>query len=82
MTAAVKPGAVNRIAVRVLSPFNEPIDGIVRGQTPHGGFVSFNIGGILDSVELVVTPQVRMDDLFVRADPKTGKIRVEAEVVQ
>ena len=43
-------------------------------------FVSFNLGGIVDSVELVITPQVRMDDLFVRADPKTGKIRVEAEV--
>ena len=37
-TAAVKPGAVNRIAVRVLSPFDQPIDGFVRGQTPHGGY--------------------------------------------
>ena len=51
-------------------------------QTPHGAFVAFNIGGIVDSVELLVTPQVRMDDLFVRADPKTGKIRVEADGLQ
>jgi len=79
-TAAVRPGATNRIAVRVLSPFNQPIEGFTRGQTPHGGFVSFNCGGIVDSVELVVTPQVRLDDLFVRADPKTGKTRIEADV--
>ncbi len=79
-TAAVKPGAVNRIAVRVLSPFNEPIDGFVRWQTPHGGYTPFNIGGIVDSVEIIVAPQVRMDDLFVRADPKTGNMRIEAEV--
>ena len=79
-TAAVKPGDTNRIAVRVLSPFGQPIDGIVRGQTPHGAFVWFNIGGILDSVDLLLTPQVRMDDLFVRADPKTGKIRIAAGV--
>jgi len=79
-TSAVKPGEINRIAVRVLSPFNQPIDGFVRGQTPHGAFTSFNIGGIVDSVELVVAPRVRIDDLFVRADPKTGKMRVQAEV--
>jgi len=79
-TAAVKPGAVNRIAVRVLSPFNEPIDGLTRGQTPHGAFVWFSLGGIVDSVEMIMAPQIRIDDLFVRADPKTGKICVEAAV--
>jgi hypothetical protein len=79
-TAAVKPGAPNRIAVRVLSPFDKPIDGFVRNQTPHGGYVSFNIGGILDSVELIVAPRIRTEDLFVRADPKTGAVRLQAEV--
>jgi beta-galactosidase/beta-glucuronidase len=79
-TAAVKPGAANRIAVRVLSLWNQEIDGFIRGQTPHGGYKSFNFGGILDSVELLVAPQVRMDDLFVRADPATGKVRIEAGI--
>ena len=79
-TSAVKPGGVNRIAVRVLSPFDQPIEGFVRGQTPHGGYIWFNIGGILDSAELLLTPAVRIDDLFVRADPKTGNMRIEAEV--
>ncbi len=79
-TAAVIPGAKNRIAVRVLSVFFHPIEGFTRSQTPHGAFTSKNCGGILDSVELVVAPQVRVDDLFVRAEPKTGMIRIEAEV--
>ena len=79
-TEPMRPGATNRIAVRVVSPFQQPIDGFIRAQTPHGGFTSFSIGGILDSVELLVVPQVRLDDLFVRADPKTGVIRIEAGV--
>ncbi len=79
-TAAVKPGAVNRIAVRVLSVWNRPIDGFIRGETPHGGYRGFNFGGILDSVELVIAPQVRIDDLFVRAEPRTGLVRVQAGV--
>ena len=78
-TDAIKPGAKNRIAVRVLSLFGT-MDGFVRSQTPHGGYRDFNLGGIFDSVELLIVPQVRMDDLFVRADPKTGKIRIEAEI--
>jgi beta-galactosidase/beta-glucuronidase len=45
VTDAVKPDTTNRIAVRVLSVFNTPVDGIVRSQTPHGGFAPFNIGG-------------------------------------
>jgi hypothetical protein len=79
-TDAVKPGEANRIAVRVLSIWDKPIDGIVRGQTPHGAFRGFNLGGIFDSVELLVTPPVWTDDLFVRADPKAGKVCIEAKV--
>lgn len=79
-TDAVMPGATNRLAVRVLSPFDQRIEGFIRKETPHGGYVSFNIGGILDSVELMVMPQVWTEDLFVRADPGTGIIRWQAEV--
>ena len=35
VTDALKPGAVNRIAVRVLNPTNEPIDGIRLQETAH-----------------------------------------------
>ncbi len=51
------------LAVRVLNPTNEPIDGVVLAETPHrnkavphyvGG--SYNRGGITESVELVLAP--------------------------
>ena len=87
VTDAVKPGAANRLAVRVLNPTNEPIDGIRLQETAHtaktvpwrpgrGG----NWGGLCDSVEFIVAPAVRVEDVFVRADPKTGVIRVQANV--
>ena len=68
-------------------PTNEPIDGIVLSETPHRNKVipyragaSYNHGGIVDSVELLVVPAVRIDDLFARPETKTGKIRVQARV--
>lgn len=78
-TAAVKPGGMNRVAIRVLSVWGT-MEGIVRAQTPHGGYRDLNLGGILDSVELVIAPQVRFEDLFVRADPNSGQIRIAAAI--
>jgi len=83
-TAALKPGEVNLLAVRVLNPTHEPIDGIALGQTPHGcktyplspGGI-YNVGGIVDSVDLLLAPAVRVEDLFLKPDPKTGVVRVE-----
>ena len=87
VTDAVNAKAVNRLAVRVLNPTNEPIDGFVLTETPHGNKAlpctpgsSFNHGGVVDSVELVVSPAVRVEDLFVRADPETGTVHVRANV--
>jgi len=80
-TEAVVPGAVNHMAVRVLNPTDEPIDGIVLKETPHqvkDGFL--NIGGIVESVELLVTPPVRIRDLFVMPEYGTGRIRIRTEV--
>lgn len=87
VTDAIKPGVVNKVAVRVLNATNEPIDGIKLSETAHtaktgpwapgrGG----NWGGITDSVQLIVAPAVRVEDLFVRADPKTGQIRVQTNL--
>jgi hypothetical protein len=87
VTAAVKPGEPNRLAVRVLNPTHEPIDGIVLTQTahrnkalPYGPGSAWNQGGIIDSVELLVAPAVRVEDLFVRADARTGVLRIQANV--
>lgn len=87
VTEAIRPLTVNQIAVRVLNPTNEPIEGVRLQETPHTaktvpwkpGRVG-NFGGITDSVELLVVPAVRVEDLFVRADPKTGLIRVETNL--
>ncbi len=87
-TQAVKPGAANRLTVRVLNTFEEPVDGISLKNTPHPGRTShytvpamgFNWGGIWQSVELLVAPAVRVQDIFVRPDSRTGKIRVRVHI--
>ncbi|UCH36643.1 MAG: glycoside hydrolase family 2 [Armatimonadota bacterium] len=85
VTDAMRPGRRNRLAVRVLNPTNEPIDGIALNETPHRNKAvpywagaSYNHGGIMDSVELLAAPPVRIEDLFVRPDPRTGVIRITA----
>ena len=87
VTDVVKPGARNRLAVRVVNPTNEPIDGLVLSEVPHRNKVipyssgsAWDQGGIWDSVELLNVPAVRVDDLFVRPDWKTGQIRVRATI--
>jgi len=76
-----------RVAVRVLNPTNEPIDGIVLNETahrnkvvPYGSGSAWDQGGIIDSVELRVAPPVRVEDLFVRPDWKTGAVRAQVNV--
>ncbi len=87
VTDAVRPGAANRLAVRVLNPTHEPIDGIVLNQTPHRNKAlpysagsAWDQGGIMDSVELLVVPPVYLEDVFVRPDWRTGRVRVQASV--
>jgi hypothetical protein len=87
ITGAVKTGAVNRLAVRVLNPTHQPIDGIVLNETahrnkviPYGPGSAWDQGGILDDVELLVAPAVRVTDVFVRPDWQTGDIRVRIGV--
>ena len=87
MTEAVKPGAENRLAVRVLNPTYEPIDGIALNETPHRikgyplkiGSIP-NYGGIADSVYLMIVPAVYISDLYVVADPKTGIVQLETTI--
>jgi len=87
VTQVARPGAVNRIAVRVLSPTEEAIDGLCIGNTPQRGRrphspvgSEYQFGGLVDSVELLVAPAVRIENLFVRPDCATGEIRVSANI--
>ncbi len=87
VTEAIKSGETNRLAVRVLNPTHQPIDGIVLNETPHRNKAlpyspgsAWNQGGILDDVELLLAPAVRVTDVFVRPDWKTGDVRVQIGV--
>jgi len=84
VTAALKPGAKNLLAVRVLNPTFEGIDAIQLGATPHSCKVYpitpgqlYNVGGIVDSVELLATPVVRVENLYVKPDWKTGEVTLD-----
>jgi hypothetical protein len=88
VTDAIKPNAVNRIAVRVLNPSFERIDGLVMADVPHRHKnipytpgAAANHGGITDSVNFVQVPAVRVEDVFCRPDWKTGVIRIQTTVI-
>ena len=83
VTHTIKANEKNRLAVRVLNPANEPIDGIVLAETarrckvvPFAAGAIFNHGGITDSVELLAVPLLRVEDLWVTAQPTVGMGRV------
>jgi len=86
-TAAIRPKQTNRIAVRVLNPTHEMIDGIRleevavgRRDYPVPRDNAYNTGGITGSVELLLTPIVRVEDLYAVPDWKTGKILLRANL--
>jgi len=87
VTDVIKPETENRLVVRVLNPTDEGIDGFKLSQIPRRNKTSrptpgadYNHGGITDAVDLLLAPAARVEDLFVRADWKTGKIRIQANV--
>jgi beta-galactosidase/beta-glucuronidase len=72
-------GTSRILAVRVLNPTHERIDGIALAETPHrnkalpyGAGSAWNQGGIIDSVEILLAPAIRIEDVFVRADAGIG----------
>ena len=87
VTNAIKPNSKNLLAVRVLNPDHARIDGIVLNETPrrckvmpYRAGAAYNHGGITGPVELLVTPAIRVEDMFVRPDVKTGIIRIQANI--
>ncbi|MFV2068342.1 MAG: glycoside hydrolase family 2 protein [Pirellulales bacterium] len=87
VTGCVKPGQKNLLAVRVLNPTYEPIDGIALAEIakaakhyPVGPNQTYNAGGIVGSVELLLVPAVRVEDLFVVPDWKTGDVRIQVNL--
>jgi hypothetical protein len=87
VTAALRPGAANLLAVRVVSPTHEPIDGIALAATPRScrtypvtPGTTYSVGGIVDSVELLSAPAVRIENLYVKPDWRSGRVEIEANL--
>ena len=86
ITASIRPDQ-NLLAVRVLNPTDEPIDGIRLAETPHRNKVmtprcgsGLNVGGIISPVQLRFLPPVHVADIFARSDLETGAIAVTLTV--
>ena len=90
-TDAIREDGENLLAVRCFEPLHggKVIDGIRLDQIPNGFWagevtdeacIPVNVldtaGGILEDVRLIVVPTVRVTDVFVLPDPKTGKVNV------
>ncbi len=85
VTEVIKPGETNYLSVRVLNPSNEPIDGMTLKQIPRQARIipysaggEYNCGGITGSVELMLVPMVRVEDLFASANSISDLIEIEA----
>ena len=87
-TAALRGSRQARLAVRVLSPTKEPINGIAlhtvaegRRDYPSPRDNAYATGGIAGSVELLVAPALRVEDLWVVPDWKTGEVHIRVNVI-
>ncbi|HXW82519.1 MAG TPA: glycoside hydrolase family 2 TIM barrel-domain containing protein [Acidimicrobiales bacterium] len=88
-TEFFEPGQSNLLAVRVINPTDEPIDGLVLSEIPHSNKAlpgkfrpgsGYNVGGITGEVVVHVGPAARLLDVVVRSDLGTGIISVDATV--
>lgn len=87
VTEAVRPDADNLVAVRVINPSNTTIEGFVIRECPGrnrvdpwGPGATYNNGGIVDSVELLLAAPVRVESLYLKPNWKTGAIEAEVNV--
>ncbi len=88
VTGAIEPGQENLLAVRVLNPTDDPIDGVKLAEIPHRNKEareympgrSYNVGGIIDRVTLTAAPAVRITDIFARPQCSDGSIPVTVTV--
>jgi hypothetical protein len=83
ITEALANAGENLLAVRVLNPTNDPIDGYTLKETPHRCRTipprpgsAYNLGGILYPPALRMAPALFIADLVARPDPHTGHLSV------
>jgi hypothetical protein len=88
-TPFLSPERPNLLAVRVINPTRQPIDGLVLAEVPHANKTvasefrpgqGYNVGGIVGDVVVRVEPTTRLLDVVVRAQLATGVISVDTTV--
>ncbi|MBK8882929.1 MAG: hypothetical protein IPN67_11245 [Bacteroidales bacterium] len=87
VTKLIVNSGKNLLVVRVLNPKYEPVDGVALKDTPSGakqypftGNAAYNSGGIVGDVVLMLVPGVRVEDVFVIPDWKTGIVSIRADI--
>ncbi len=89
VTGALRPNQPNLLAIRVLKPGFEPINGYRLSEIPHRNQTTYDrytpgsglaTGGILLPVELHIVPMVRTTDVFAQADHQTGRVELRITV--
>lgn len=89
ITQQLQRGPSNLLAVRIVNPTAEAIDGYTLAEIPHTNCKTvdkftpgsgYHVGGIFGDVLLYVVPAVRIADVFVRADLHNGVITVDARI--
>jgi hypothetical protein len=86
-TTAIKLTTENMLAIRVLNPTNDLIDGIILKQTPHRNKITpyqtgydFDYGGILQSVDIISMPDPWISNIFIIPDPSTSKFKISLTI--
>jgi len=88
VTDVIKKNGSNKLALRILNPTIKEIDGISYANIPYGfksepitpGYL-YSVGGIMEPVELLMTPTIRLTDVCVKPDAATGEIKVSATIL-
>jgi hypothetical protein len=82
VTTALREGS-NLLAVRVLKPGKERIDGYVLGEIPHRNQydhaqfqpgMSYNVAGLTGGVALALVPDIHIQDVFAQPEGTTGLV--------
>ncbi len=87
VTSAIKPGRANLLAIRVLSPTHDAIDGIRLREVAEGRRDyplprdnAYSTGGITGSIDLLIAPPVTIENLQLLPDWATGKVRIVVNI--
>ena len=89
VTEMLIPDGENLLSVRVSKPHAQPVDGYSFAQIPHRNQLPntlmpgscYNVFGLSGEVSLRVVPKMRISDLYVYGNTKTGCIDLELTVV-